>query len=533
MADDPSVSCLTGPSRRRVPRVLVCILLLAGLILRLAAFLNQDGRLTGMFPTEDGYLTLTIARNIAIGLGMSTAAGTLPTNGTQPLVTLLWAVGYWAVGGDKVLGIVVVLAMELVISCLTAWVLYRLGRRLLSEYPSGAAISALAAGMWFANPFYTRHAMNCLETGANALAVVMVAHVFISTWRQGAERWSITRCVELGALMGLAFWVRNDGCFLVLAGCLTRWLAGYRPTSSAFARRTLETVVMGGTALAVACPWLLFNRLHFGYLVPISGIAEARFGPGRDLGLLATVLGDYVLALVPVSTFYWVVSPPRAICIGEAMVAAVSLVWLVRLYTRAGSILRVFLSVVGLYALALIVFYGLYFGVPYFLTRFLFPLSAFLALLWSAAALGLWDVLRRHAPRLVCRIVSASFVAYCVAFNALAYATGGTDRFFNAVRHLEALVSKEAWIGGFQTGIVGYFHDRTINLDGKVNADALRARLDERLSTYIVNSRIDYVFGWEGISGAIHTEIMAEHFEPCFRDPNDGFGLLRRRVPRI
>ena len=42
------------------------------------------------WPTEDGYLMLTIARNMALGNGMSTADGELPTNGTQPLATTIW-----------------------------------------------------------------------------------------------------------------------------------------------------------------------------------------------------------------------------------------------------------------------------------------------------------------------------------------------------------------------------------------------------------------------------------------------------------
>jgi predicted PurR-regulated permease PerM len=191
--------------------------------------------------------------------------------------------------------------------------------------------------------------------------------------------------------------------------------------------------------------------------------------------------------------------------------------------------MRAFLCLVGLYAAGLVGFYGLYFGVPYFLSRFLFPLSAFLALVWSGAALDVWRRLRRRIPRVVCWIVPILLVGYLIVLSGLIYAASTPDRFFRGVRHLEARVPQEAWIGGFQTGIVGYFRDRTINLDGKVNPEALRARLDGRLSLYIVNSPIDYVFGWEGIAGAIQTPVMAEHFVPDFHDPSDDFGLLRRR----
>src|SRR5262249_10342240 len=62
-----------------------------GLVSRVVPLLNSGGRLLRQFPSEDGYLMLTIARNIALGHGMSVANGTIPTNGTQPLATLLWA----------------------------------------------------------------------------------------------------------------------------------------------------------------------------------------------------------------------------------------------------------------------------------------------------------------------------------------------------------------------------------------------------------------------------------------------------------
>ncbi len=56
--------------------------------------------------TEDGYLMLTIARNMAIGLGMSVSEGTIHSNGVQPLATFLFTLPYLLTGGDKVAGLV-------------------------------------------------------------------------------------------------------------------------------------------------------------------------------------------------------------------------------------------------------------------------------------------------------------------------------------------------------------------------------------------------------------------------------------------
>ena len=50
--------------------------------------------LANFFITEDGYLMLTVARNMALGEGMSVSNGTIPTNGIQPMIGVFFAVPY-------------------------------------------------------------------------------------------------------------------------------------------------------------------------------------------------------------------------------------------------------------------------------------------------------------------------------------------------------------------------------------------------------------------------------------------------------
>ena len=82
------------------------LLFAVGVVSRVLPLFDFDGRLLQQFPTEDGYLMLTVARNMAIDLGMSTSDGTIPTNGVQPFTTFVWALGYWLTGGSKVAGVV-------------------------------------------------------------------------------------------------------------------------------------------------------------------------------------------------------------------------------------------------------------------------------------------------------------------------------------------------------------------------------------------------------------------------------------------
>ena len=89
-------------------------------------------------PTEDGYLMLAIARNIALGLGMTTAAGTMPTNGVQPLATGIDTVMFWLARGDKTAGVALVMALSVVIAGLSLLAVYRLGCALFRR-PAGTA----------------------------------------------------------------------------------------------------------------------------------------------------------------------------------------------------------------------------------------------------------------------------------------------------------------------------------------------------------------------------------------------------------
>src|SRR5687767_55155 len=93
------------PELSKALRAMVVVLFVIGFIARVLPLLNLEGRLLQMYPTEDGYLMLTIARNLAVGKGFSVADGTIPTNGTQPLTTLLWAACFFLSSGHKTAGV--------------------------------------------------------------------------------------------------------------------------------------------------------------------------------------------------------------------------------------------------------------------------------------------------------------------------------------------------------------------------------------------------------------------------------------------
>ena len=97
-------------------------------------------------------------------------------------------------------------------------------------------------------------------------------------------------------------------------------------------------------------------------------------------------------------------------------------------------------------------------------------------------------------------------------------------------------VDERQWVGDIQTGTLGYFHDRTINLDGKVNLKALRARIErgEVLSYVQDETPINYLVDWVGIASwaSMASEPrFGQAFEVVVNDKATNLGVLRRRVP--
>ena len=140
-------------------------LIAVGTLSRLAPLTDPHGRLLRQFMTEDGYLMQTVARNFALGHGLSVSDGTVQTNGVQPLATFLFAVFHYLAGGDKIGGIAGVMVFSVLVSLAATAFLYALARKLLGGHPDGQPLAMLVACLWFASPTIVKHSMNGLETG--------------------------------------------------------------------------------------------------------------------------------------------------------------------------------------------------------------------------------------------------------------------------------------------------------------------------------------------------------------------------------
>jgi len=522
----PSEPNLSPQSWQWIRRIGLALLAIGG-ISRILPLFDQAGRLFRQFPTEDGYLMLTIARNIALGNGPSISDGTILTNGTQPLVTLLWAACFWLADGDRYWGVWLMSVCEIAIAFVAAYALVRLTARVLDPWPHRDSLGIFAAGLWFGSPIVVSHSMNALETGLYLLCVIIVAMMILEMSRRSTQAETQGEPLHAWALLGLAlgvtFWVRNDAVLLCLVVGLCHLAGKLLVVSSPFPRRIVEIGLTAVVVTLVAAPWLGFNLASFGHLMPISGQAESMSAAfGSNLTSVPVKLFEYLTFLTPVPQRFEDLPLVPFSCGTLSLLAIAAMLYAARSWT---SLQRTLLYVGGGYALALCLFYGLYFGAPHFMSRYLAPFSAFTVIVFSVALLHLLA----RTGALAAAAGSLVVAGLVLGLNVRLYVLGSQHDHFQVVEWVEQNVEPQTWVGAIQTGTLGFFHDRTVNLDGKVNPEALDARKRGEVPAYVAASEIRYLVDWTGIAGWERKPDLRSTFEVIVNDPERNLAVLRRR----
>jgi hypothetical protein len=512
-----------------------------GLLFRILPLFNQGGRLLRQWPTEDGYLMLTIARNIAIGNGMSIADGTIATNGTQPLFNFMEAICFALVGGDKELGVFLALILQIIISLIAIFFLFLLADYVLQQRPNHQEIAALTAVIWYCSPLIMGHTMNCLETGLYVTLILISTYIWL---RHGIEskshKFSLS-VIWVGILLGFTCWARIDAVFFL--GAITLWhvLIGFIYEKQYLIKRIAESCVMGTTAVLVFSPWLLYNKLNFGSFTPISGTAQS-FGSSfaSNSREVPSTLFEYATLLLPIPNNLEKTIP---VLLFNLLFISVYLVMIIVIATRMNKKERVLLYCSVTFASFLIIYYGFFFGAAHFVSRYLFPISPFMAIFtttiifYGLQILGNYLKFENILPITMFLIIGLS-ISLNGRFYKGGYKAGSSHLHFQVVEWVTQNVGESVWVGAIQTGTLGFFHDRTVNLDGKVNPDALRAKIQRKIPEYVVTqefdangNRIDYLADWFGIASWAKLTPIKNNFDLILNDRENNLAVLKRKSP--
>lgn len=488
--------------QRRLSRGLILLggLLLLNLLLRLFVVAFQPlAALDGLFIPDDAYLSLTLARNIARGLGP--LYGFDYTNGFQPLYVFLMVPAYWIWPTDPVLPVRAALILLVIFDTLALLMLYR-----LVEMRSRSRVTpALVAVAWIFNPYIICTTLNGLETIISMFFIILVFYIFYRAHGavpgQGGRRspkWDFT----LGLALGLAVFARIDNLFL--APIILLGLAcGHWRQPDALRRIALRAGLMALGALLVYLPWLAYSFYYTGDLYPISGKAVRHMSMNIPVGEGQSLYTELYRPMI--SSGLRVAYGCNRLCL-NLILALFMITLLTRRLTPPLEAARRILEYypILLFSGALFLAYVFYIFAPWYFGRYLFP-----SILPPLVCLGaVTDVLATGIPS--GRVKTLGLVFLFVVVVAGQAGSGGFRTFYATHdTRLAGYMNLGLWakghfmdgtvVGCGQTGALGYFADnlKVINLDGVVNKACHQALVRKRGLDYIRRRGIEYVIGWK------------------------------------
>jgi hypothetical protein len=282
--------------------------------------------------------------------------------------------------------------------------------------------------------------------------------------------------------------------------------------------RVFDAIVSCSTATVMLAPWLLWVHAVSGHWAPSSG--ESQFGViGADAVLrLQAALRAVVHQLSP--WFYppladGVLPPSVTLQVAAEVALIASALFLVRAGRQPDrSQTRDIVTTWTGSIIALLTVYVVSFWPRYFYPRY-FAVSSVVILPALAAALAQVCGRRRMV---VCFVAMGLGFAVTMAVTLHRGATG--NELSITAHYIDAKIDRHLRVGEFSSGVSGYFLDNVINLDGKVNWQAMAARRAGVLPQYIDASGVSVVVDWPlTIEQFLPGPYFRDHWVPCPTSP--------------
>jgi len=523
MTKEPTKKGGVSGRRDRLPRVI----LIAGLALGLGIFLVWAFLpipfLLNWIP-DDSFYYFQPAAMMAQGY-VPSFDGVDAGNGFHPVWMLLLVPIFALKPVDADLPVHLALALSAVLFTAGAYLIYKILRRLEVD----ALFAAYGAATFILWPAAGPMAVDGEVTPVNILVLGFLAWTFLRLWE--AKRVSAREAVGLGALGGLAILTRNDNALLL--AILFPLLA----TTGAARNRGRAALIAAATAGAVIVPWLAWNYVLTGEVVPTSLGAV----PLVMYGNFTTAPGDYGAALARGLRFLAEYSPNfeqySPLKMGILVVYGVVASWLWHGDRAEKRRVLFLLSWLAFIAAC----YVVHAGVRWYLRTW--HLGA--ALLVNQLFLWYGLHLVAHKARRPRRFAHVAAAAIALTFPFHAVFILHTP-FYPWQREMRAggdwaRAHPRERVGALNAGIVAYYGgNNVVDLDGNMNAAAYEALRRHRLYDYCrsrgVTRVVDYESWAKGTYKTFWPRARVDRLEPLsyeLDDPAVGFAHSRYVIFRL
>jgi hypothetical protein len=480
--------------------------LLAGLVaaaaaLRLVVAWGDLHILVRDATPDDAYYYFQIARNLSAGHAPS-LDGEAPTNGFHPLWLLL-LLPVTAAVSEPLLALRAGLTLGALLGAANVALLFAIAR----AAGASRAAALVAAGAYAIHPTVVLESVNGLETALAVATQGLAAWLFV---RLGARPGpaSLGACAGLGFAGGLAMLARTDA--VVFFAALLAGLALRERSRRGSGRGALVPALVAGLVASLAVgPWLLWNLREFGTVMQVSAAAIpgllqreyiSRHGAGPGVLLRRAI--DVTLRDFGRAAFFYAAPGP-----GALRAFALAAPGLLALQLCAPSAparrLRAGCGRLAAPACGIVVTLLVHTAVRWWTREWYYAPLGFLVALGVALALdhvrdtlGLLAPGRRALPAAATAAAALAFLAALGPHQRERWGLRSVHRLnqLEAATWLAQHTEPDARVGSFNAGILSWFARRTVvNLDGAVNADALRAREAGRLMEYVLERRLGYL----------------------------------------
>jgi hypothetical protein len=296
-------------------------------------------------------------------------------------------------------------------------------------------------------------------------------------------------------------------------------------------------MLVGGVAGLCLLPWLAYTFAVSGSPVQSSALAQAAMA-----GSLAEFLARLLFAGLMVVEGGLTAVGNVAVMAGQpvtigllVLAAAIALVCLCSTWRpqASGSPVRGQSAyVLGCWAAGILVLaasYALSSRAVWFYGRYMFVASALVTPLWSSLLSSALGDARRFVRALAYLLLLSSV---------LSFPAGLWSRYHTGWSHTEqavlaGIVQREHAtrpVGAFQSGVIGFFNENVVNLDGKMNSAALRHIRTGALGRYIEETDVRVIVDWiEQFEFYLHSPEDSAFLEARFACSKLAVGIPRNR----
>jgi hypothetical protein len=430
--------------------------------------------------SEDGFYSLKVAWNIGRGEGI-VYNYSQPTTGIQPLYVFVASVLSYVnkiFGGDKFTFLRMIILLSGILSLIFAFVIKRVAQKILPSIDQRYLFNISILLVLFNFKIFL-NLFNGLETG---LYLVLLGLCINYSYHFFSLNLSNKSKILFGLLIGITSLARID--FIIIAFAFIISLAILKKIS------VIDSLIIFLVALTVVSPWFIYVYSVQGSFIQSSALVQsavqtAEIGYRIDqffFSITSNIVPFYHTGLTQTILFY-PVALLILIFLSKFQMDNIKLIWYTEI-TRSWLIGLITISVI----------YLLFAAQPFFYFRYLSIWST-VTLPFVAIIITQW--LSKKSKKIFYFIVIATslffFANVFYYFHCPKVVSGLALR----PSFIQKYLNNNNKIGMAQSGISGYFFDNVVNLDGKVNTEALTAIKSDNLFEYISKEKIDVLMEWE------------------------------------